>query len=267
MSTHTQSSPVASTAIPTTNEVLHSLLRADLTTQWRNRRAFVLILLVPVIILFSWKGIVDKLGGAFVISNCVTIGLIAIGLMGYSNSVARDRDKGIFQRLRVAPLPVWSIMVSRLIIQLLMIMLMTTAVFLGGYYFDKITLRPEGYLLGYFCALAGGAVYLGLGQMIVGLIKNAETVNSTSRLIYFLFIVVGMFGESGVFDTLGTAGKRIDLIVHWSPYGTVRHILASCYEPGSWDLSATKALAMTLAYALVFTGLGIKWFRWGSGKA
>ncbi|HVY75040.1 MAG TPA: ABC transporter permease [Puia sp.] len=261
MSTHTQSSLVASTAIPSTSEVLLSLLRADLTTQWRNRRSFMLILLVPVIILFSWKGVVDKLGGGFVISNCITIGLIAIGLMGYSNSVARDRDKGIFQRLRVAPLSSWSIMTSRLIVQMLMILLMTTAVFLGGYYFDKIVLTPGGYALGYLCALVGGAVYLGLGQMIVGLIKNAETVNSTSRLVYFVFIMVGMFGE------LGILGRQIKDLVQWSPYGTVRHILASCYEPGSWDLSATKALATTIAYAFIFAGLGIKWFRWGSGKA
>src|SRR6266567_4124355 len=93
--------------IPKTSEVFMALLRADLTTQWRNRRSFVLVLLVPVLILISWKSIIDKVGGAFALSSCITIGLIATGLMGYSNSIARDRDKGIFQRLRVAPMPSW----------------------------------------------------------------------------------------------------------------------------------------------------------------
>ncbi|HEY4156083.1 MAG TPA: hypothetical protein VGM24_11665, partial [Puia sp.] len=88
------------TPIPSTPAVLASLLRADFTTQWRNRKSFMLILIVPVIIMISWKGLIDRLGSAFVLGNCITIGLIAIGLMGYSNSVARDRDKGIFQRLR-----------------------------------------------------------------------------------------------------------------------------------------------------------------------
>ena len=91
--------------IPSISTVLFSLLRADLTTQWRNRKSFMLILLVPIVILLSWKGAIDKLGGDFVLGTCITLGLIAIGLMGYSNSVARDRDKGVFQRLRVAPLP------------------------------------------------------------------------------------------------------------------------------------------------------------------
>ena len=237
-----------------------SLLRADFTTQWRNRKSFILILIVPVIILMSWKGLVDKLGGAFVLANCITVGLTAIGLMGYSNSVARDREKGIFQRLRVAPVAPGAIMISRLCVQLAMILLMTTAVFVGGNYFDKITLSPSGYLMGYISAFIGGAVYLGLGQMVVGLIKNAETVHSTSRLIYFIFIMVGMFGE------LGVLGKQIGDMVKYSPYGTVKHILASSFQPATWDQSSWVALLFTIGYAIVFSILGIKWFRWNAAK-
>src|SRR5450432_2912825 len=100
-------------SIPKTSTTLSCLLRADLTTQWRNRRSFLLVLLMPVAILFSWKSVIDKFGGPFVLSTCITLGLVSIGLMGYSNAIARDRDKGIFQRLRVAPVPTWCIMTSR----------------------------------------------------------------------------------------------------------------------------------------------------------
>src|SRR5665213_2714580 len=89
--------------IPKPSAALASLLRADLTTQWRNRRSVIMSLLVPSIILISWKGIVDKLGGAFVLSISLSIGLTAIGIMGYAIAVSRDRDKGVFQRLRGYP--------------------------------------------------------------------------------------------------------------------------------------------------------------------
>ncbi|HEY4149209.1 MAG TPA: ABC transporter permease, partial [Chitinophagaceae bacterium] len=181
------------TTIPSTSSVFAALLKADFTTQWRNRRSVVMVLLVPIIICLTWKPFVDKLGGAFVLSNSITIGLIAIGLMGYSISVARDRDKGIFQRLRVAPVPAWSIMMSRLLVQLAMIVLLTIVVFVAGSYFDNIKLKPQEYIFGFLTSLVGGAVYLGLGQAIVGRIKNPETVNATSRLIYLIFIMVGMF--------------------------------------------------------------------------
>ena len=182
------------TVIPKTSAALLSLLRADFKTQWRNRRSVVLLLLVPILILISWKGLIAKIGGAFVFSTCIGIGLMAIGLMGYSNSIARDRDKGVFQRLRVTPVPTWCIMGSRLVVQLFLILLVTTVVFLVGSEYDKVNLSPAGYALTYVSAFVGGALYLGLGQMIVGLVKNAETVNSTTRLVYFLFIMVGMVG-------------------------------------------------------------------------
>lgn len=245
------------TIIPKTSTVLTSLLRADFTTQWRNRRAVVLTLVVPVIILISWKGLVATLGGPFALSNSITIGLFASGLMGYSNSVARDRDKGIFQRLRVAPAPTWAIMLSRILVQLAMIFLITTAVFIVGKEYDKITLTAGGYLVTYFTAIIGGSVSLSLGQMIVGLIKNPETVNSTTRLVYLAFIIVGMFGE---LNQLGI----VDNMVHWSPYGTVKTILSAGMEPGKWDAHATNSLLFTIGYTIVFTMFGIKWFKWSS---
>jgi len=247
------------TIVPSNKTVLSSLLRADFITQWRNRRSVILILLIPVIILISWKGLVDKLGGAFVLSNCITIGLNAIGLMGYSNAIARDRDKGIFQRLRVAPLTAWSIMASRLAVQLAMIMLVTIGVFVAGHYADNITLSPAGYGAGLVMAFVGGAVYLGLGQAIVGLVKNAETVNAVTRLVYFVFIMVGMFAELGALNKF-----HIAEIVRWSPYGTVKHILAAGMVPSTWNLHSTQAFLVTIGYAVLFSAIGIKWFRWSS---
>jgi ABC-2 type transport system permease protein len=244
--------------IPKTSTALSSLLRADLVTQWRNRRSFILLLLVPVIILISWKGVIEKYGGPFALSSCITIGLVAIGLMGYSNSVARDRDKGIFQRLRVAPMPAWCIMASRLLIQLIMIVLLIIIIFIAGNNIDHIKLSPSGYIITFFTAIVGGAVYLGLGQLIVGLIQNPETVNSTSRLIYFLFIMIGMFGE------LGILGDQIKQIVLWSPYGTVKRIIAAGMQPGTWNSEMTMALFVTIGYAALFSIVGIKRFKWNN---
>jgi ABC-2 type transport system permease protein len=187
-----------SSILPKKSEANIALLRSDFTTQWRNRRSVILVLLVPVIILISWKGLVAKMGGAFVLSNCITIGLTAIGLMGYSNALARDRDRGVFQRLRVAPIPNSLIMVSRLAVQMAMIVLLTVVVFFVAYQNLHISLSTAAYLLGLVAAFVGGALYLGLGQMIAGLQKNAETVNATTRLVYFVFIMVGMFGELGL---------------------------------------------------------------------
>ena len=246
------------TVIPTTSKAIASLLRADFTTQWRNRRGVVLIVLVPVIILISWKGFIAQLGGPFVLSNCITIGLTAIGLMGYPNSIARDRDKGVFQRLRVAPVSSWNIMLSRLLVQLSMILIVTLMVFIAGAYYDKITVSPTGYLFGALAAIIGGALYLSIGQMIVGLIKNPETVNATCRLIYFAFIMVGMVGEFMM------SNQVVKDIVRWSPYGVVRRIVSASLQPNLWTSDDTTSLLITVGYAIVFATMGIKWFKWSN---
>jgi ABC-2 type transport system permease protein len=107
-------------------------------------------------------------------------------------------------------------------------------------------------------AIAGGAVYLALGQAIVGRIKNPETVNATSRLIYIAFIMVGMFGE------LGMLGDFIDNLVIYTPYGTVKSIVSGALTPSTWTSHTTLALFLTLGYTFVFAFLGIKWFKWST---
>jgi ABC-2 type transport system permease protein len=246
-------------SIPKTSAVMAALLRADYTTLWRNRRANIMVLLVPMIIVFSWKVFIPIYGGAFVLSNSITLGLIAIGLMGYGNSIARDREKGVFQRLRVSPLPLWTIMASRLIVQLTLILALTLVVFIAGYNFDGIKMSIGGYLFALFTSIIGGAVYLSLGQLIVGRIQNPETVNSTSRLIYFAFIMVGMFGESGLIKNEGFKET-----VKWTPYGTVKDIVQASLEPAKWTNHTTMALLLTIGYAAVFATFGIKWFKWST---
>ena len=246
------------TRIPGNTAVMAALLRADFTTLWRNRRSSWLVLAVPLIILISWKGLADKLGGLFVLSSSITIGLTSIGLMGYSNSIARDRDRGVFQRIRVGPVSAWTIMLSRLSVQIAMILVMTILIFIVGYYVDHIQMSPAGYAAGLLMAILGGAVYLGMGQAIVGRIKNPDTVNSTTRLVYFVFILIGMFGEFGVL------GKQIALAVVWSPYGVVRKVLAASLDPSTWQMESTYALLAAIAYTVLFVMLGVKWFKWES---
>jgi ABC-2 type transport system permease protein len=245
--------------LPSSREVFMSLFKADLTTQWRNRRASVMVILLPVIIVIGWKGMIGKVvDGPFVLSNAITLGLNAIGLMGYSNSIARDREKDIFQRLRVTPAPNWTIMGSRLAVQLLMITLVTAIVMIVGYQFDHIVLTPFAYFAGLLTAIVGGAVYLALGQAIVGQITNAETVQSTTRLIYIAFIMIGIFGS---FKLLGNFFNKL---VKYTPYGTVNAIVSGAITPSTWTSTTTMNLLITLGYTAIFAYLGIKWFKWSS---
>jgi ABC-2 type transport system permease protein len=42
-----------------------------------------------------------------------------------------------------------------------------------------------------------GAVFLSLGQALVGLIKSASTINAVRRVLYITLVLLGLLGMSG----------------------------------------------------------------------
>lgn len=242
--------------VPSRSHVLTALLKADFRIQWRNRRASLMTVLVPIIVLLSWQGIIDTLGGPFAMSSAITIGIIAVGLMGYANATARSREKGIFQRMRVTPASTFDIMASRIIVQLVQVAVISIVLFIAAYLIDHIVLSPGAYVLSTLVSVLCGAVFLALGLMAVALIANAETVNAVTRLVYIALVVVGAIGELGV---LGTALKEV---VRWSPYGSVKTLLLASMQPSLWSMTDTYALLASLAYFVVFASIGVRFFRW-----
>lgn len=238
------------------SRILSSLLKADFRIQWRNRRASLMTLIVPIIVLLSWQSIVETLGGPFAMSSAITIGIVAVGLMSYANSTARSREKGVFQRLRATPASTFDIMASRIIVQLVQIVAISIVLFIAAYFIDHIVLSVGGYVLGTLVSILCGAVFLALGLLVVALIQNAETVNAVTRLVYIALVVVGAVGE------LGVLGKVVKDIILWSPYGSVKMLLLASMVPSHWGMTDSFALLVCVAYFLIFTVIGVRFFQW-----
>lgn len=213
-------------------------------------------IVMPVIFIISWQSLIPEMGGINVLAVCVAVGLPATGLMAYSQATARDRERGVFQRLRAAPIPTWAIMLSRITVQVVVIMFMTLMTYIFGYYIDKIAV-PFGVVpLMLVISAIGGLAYLALGQFIVALIKGSDAVNAAARLIYFPVAIVGAVG------TLGLFGTTVQNIIQWSPFGTTETLIVWSVSPGTFDMNIFWALLATLGYVAVFTTIGIRKFKW-----
>src|SRR5213080_3282146 len=124
-----------SARVPMLSGILTALLRADFTVQLRNGRALALALLPPLVLMYAQFA--GKRGGQlgdplFRVATSITFGIASIAILGYTAPVARDREKGVFQRLRVSPAPTWTIMVSRLAVQVAAIMAMAVLVLVAA---------------------------------------------------------------------------------------------------------------------------------------
>ena len=246
---------------PGLTQIFRALLEADFTVQVRNNRALLLSFALPLVVLFAlfaskfYSALGDR---QFRVAAALTLGMASIAILGYSMTVARDREKGVFQRLRVTPAPTWTIMTSRLLVQVVAILAMALLVLLAAGLFEGVPLTAEAYVLTFICVIFSSALFLGVGQALVGLVKSADTLNAVGRIAYLPLFALGLFGHSTIF------GTTFELISRWSPGGTVVTLLSGAMNPSSWNSDTWLALAVSTAYSVVFAGIGIRWFQWGA---
>jgi len=246
---------VTSTTVPTTVEapsletMLGALLRADLVVLTKNRMRMLLSLMLPLIILTSTSSskATKSFGGAeFILGLAITAGIAGTSIMGYAPMVARDRDNGVFQRLRVSPAPTWAVMGSRL---------SALAVLVLGDNIHHLSLSAESYVLVLLVSILASAVFLAVAQALVGLVKSADTVQAFGRLLYIGLVIVGLFGASG------GLGGFWDTVSKWTPVGVLMNVFAGVVGGGTFSSQDWLSLLACCGYVVVLTTLGIYWFR------
>lgn len=235
---------------------LRSLLRADFTVLMRSRQGVVLNLLVPLIFVivtsFGKRAFADP---GLLIGLAITYGLMSAGMLGYSLAVSRDRDIGVFQRLRVTPTPTWAIMGSRIIVQLVSALVMSVIVLVLGSILHSVTFGWGQYAGMLAVSVLGSLVFLCLGQAIVGVFPSATTVAAVGRVLYILLLLAGILGTTGVL------GDGFQAFAAWTPVGALTHLYSVALGAG-WTTDTTDGLIASVLYILVFAYLGIRHFRW-----
>ena len=239
--------------------VMSSLLRADFLVLLKNRRSLVISIILPAVILFSTNSskATHSFGGSlFIIGLAITYGLVSNSILGYALTVARDREQGVFQRLRVTPAPTWTIMTSRLAMQVLANLLITVIILILGSRIHHVSLSAATYGLVLVVSILGAAVFLSIGQALVGLVKSADSINAAGRVLVLGLVLLSSLGQSG------TLGSTWELIARWSPVGVVMTLFAAVLNLSAWDTHDSLALLACGGYVVVFAAIGIRWFQW-----
>jgi len=238
---------------------LRALLQSDFFVLIRSTRAMFASILAPVYILVITRN--DKaqgrLGGShFLVALAVTMGLLSLALVAYTLNIARDRERGVFQRLRVTPAPTWTIMASRIIVQVIVGEVITLAVLIVSSRMNHIVLSPSEYIFTLLVALLEAAVFLSIGQALVGLVRSATTVAAAGSFLYAALLLTGLLGVSGVL------GSTFQTFSKWTPVGTIMAVFQGALHQAPWDGHSWLSLLACFGYIVIFAGIGIKWFRW-----
>ncbi|MGO4473858.1 ABC transporter permease [Arthrobacter sp. M-10] len=249
------------TARPPLGLAMGSLLRADSIVMLNSKTSLVLSALLPIVILVATtfgKG-QSRLGGSMlIIGLALTLGLLTSCLLGFTLALAHDRDIGVLQRLRVTPAPNWMIMTSRLIVQVVTNLVASIIVVIVGAIVHGLTLNVGQYLLVIAVAILGAAVFLAIGQALVGLIRSTNAISAIGRLLMIALLLLGVLGGTGIL------GDTIKSISDWSPVGGLMTLFSDVLNQSAWSGQDTGSLLACVAYVAVFAFIGIRWFRWES---
>lgn len=256
-------SPSAS-ARPPLSLTFGSLLRADATVLSRSWRLLLFNIGLPIIVLvitsFELQG---RSAGVDVVATLVGVsiafGLMSSDVMGYPLGIARDRENGVFQRLRVTPAPTWTIMVSRLVLHLVVNIVLVVIVATIGAIVHGLPLGFMQYLLLIPVAIIAGAVFLSIGQALAGLLKSATLIGAVGRVVFLVLALVGLFGLTGAL------GPDFKTVAQWTPMGATVQPLHTALVDGGWTTADTNAILACLGYTVIFSLLGIRYFRWQTG--
>ncbi len=247
------------TARPPIGLAIGSLLRADSIVLLRNRISTFISILLPIVILVAttFAKRQTQLGGAAaVVALAVSLGLLTSGLLGYTLSLAHDRDVGVLQRLRVSPAPTWTILSSRLVVQVIAALVGSAIVLVVGAILHGLTLDAGQYAAALAISCLGAAVFLSMGQALVAVVPSTTAVSAIGRILFIILVLLGLVGGSGIL------GDTLKSIAGWSPVGALMTLLTDVLSGTSWSDQDTYALLACAAYILVFTVIGIRWFRW-----
>jgi ABC-2 type transport system permease protein len=252
-----------STARPPIGLIFRSLFRADFTVLLRSFRTMLVNIAIPIVILIIFA-ITGKTSSSstgiaaptFVIGLALTYGLMSSSLIGYSVTVARDRDAGVFQRLRVTPAPTWAVMASRLLVQLVVDLIMTVIVVTLGAIMYHLAYTVADFLLIGSVSLFGGIMFLAIGQALVGLVRSSVAVNAVGRILYVVLLLLGLLGSSGAL------GATLKAIADWSPIGANITLYEGVINLSAWSWVDTNAIIASVIYIVLGTFIGIRWFRW-----
>lgn len=246
-------------AQPPLGLVAASLLRADGIVLLRSRTATLLGLILPVVLLVATGSgsRAQRFGGAALsIGLALTIGLLTSCLLGYALTLAHDRELGVLRRLRVTPAPAWTIMGSRIAVQVASNVVGSLIVVVVGVVMHGLTLTFGQYLVLLMIAAIGAAMILSIGQALVGLVTSTAAVNAFGRLLFIVLLLLGLLGNYGVL------GDTVKAIAGWTPVGALMALFSSVVGGAGWVAQDTYSLLACAGYIAVFAVIGIRWFRW-----
>ncbi len=251
-------------AVPSPGGTLTALLTAELHAFLRSVRPLIWTVAVPLLILFLGesqvpKGVPLQAATYDIVSLALALGIFTLGLFGYATVLATNRERGVFQRLRCAPVPTWQILGARLLVQLLAVILQ--AVLLFGVAWAAYGVAPSAAGAGHalVVTLLAGLCSLAIGQAMVALVGTAQGVSALARVLFIALMLL-----DGFFFRAAQWPSALQTVAKWTPVRLATSLMQDGLVTVHWGATDVHYLLGLVVWIVVLAYLGISRFRWNA---
>jgi ABC-type multidrug transport system permease subunit len=170
--------------------------------------------------------------------------------------VVRYRKNGFLKRLRATPLRAIEFVIAQVASRLVLIMLITSFVYVGTKYF--LDTRMDGsYIALFLVALVGAIALLSMGLLVASRVTSEELAGGLLNLFTWPMMLL-----SGVWFPLEDADAWVRQVANIFPLTHVLNSARAVMLDGATLLDVTPALISLLLLSMLFLGLGAAVFRW-----
>jgi len=250
-------------SLPSRRRAYRMLVLTELRLAWRTPSYLVVALGVPVLLVVIFGSIPSltkpskEFDGVSFFTiytpTLMVLVLIVLGLLRLPSQMASYREQGVLHRMSTTPLPASALLGAQVAVNILFAVVSVALLLgVGAGAFNLVLPLQFGWFI-ISLALAVSAMF-GIGLGIAAFAVSGRVALVTGALLFYpLAFLAGMWGPLTVYP--GVVGQ----IAKWAPTGAAFNALHASlggHFPG-W-----AALGVLVAYAVVFSTIAVRWFRW-----
>lgn len=177
-------------------------------------------------------------------------------LFGVGYVIVRYRKNGFLKRLRATPLRAIEFIIAQVASRLILIVSITTFVFIGTKYF--LDTKVEGsYLVLLLLTFVGAIALISMGLLIAARVTSEELAGGLLNLVTWPMMML-----SGVWFSLEAADEWVRQVAAVFPLTHILNAARAVMLDGAGLAQIMPQILALLAMSIVYLGLGASFFRW-----
>lgn len=192
----------------------------------------------------------------WVIPGVLGMNIMFSALFGVGYVIVRYRKNGVLKRLRATPLSAFEFLSAQVVSRLLMIVSVTTIVYIGTNLLVNFQMLGSYWLL-LLILILGAMSLISVGLLIAARISSEEAANGVLNLISWPMMLL-----SGVWFSLEGSHPLVQQLALALPLTHMVSAARAVMIEGAGLAQVASQLVLLSVFSVVFIYLGAKSFRW-----